>query len=223
MPSSGQMSSPRSRRRLKMPVLSPRSLSLRRRPRAFGRLLLAALRQVVGAGGVLVGPVAVAGAAARSVTVVTVAAGCPRTPDPSRRAGVAPACIAAASRIRAVTGTLPACHPALDALRGEVLTRRPALVFVATIAIRRVVVVAVFIITPGVAIATAWPRGPTAQERHSTPPGRARPGVGANEARAAIYASLPPLSRAPCNRHWFVQIVTDPMPILSGESRNFAN
>lgn len=32
---------------------------------------------------------------------------------------------------------------------------------------------------------------------------------GACEARAAIYASLPPLSRAPCEPYRFYQIVTD--------------
>src|SRR6201996_3079950 len=68
------------------------------------------------------------------------------------------------------------------------------------------VVVVVLIITPR-AIATAWPRRLTTQERHTTPPGTARPGVGASEARAAMYASLPPLSQAPLNRHWFVRLL----------------
>ena len=97
---------------------------------------------------------------------------------------------------------------ALDALGGEVLARRPAVVWV-LVAVRCVIVVVVVHV---VASATARPSRFTTQERHATPPGTARPGVGASEARAAMYASLPPLSRAPIKRSLVRKIVTNRMP-----------
>jgi hypothetical protein len=96
--------------------------------------------------------------------------------------------------------------PALDALGGEVLVRRPVVVVLLIIA-RSVVIVVILGTRTGPGIGSAAtlvrPRRPTAQKRHPTPPGRARPCGDASEARAAIYASLPRNSRAPCNRHWF--------------------
>src|SRR5487761_875857 len=115
MPSSGQMSSPRSRRSRRMPVRSPRSSrSLR-------------LRRL--------------------------------------RAGRSASSPAARAAFRLLAGPAP-----LDALGGEVLVRRPALVFVLVGVVRVSVVIVVLIITPGVAAATLRPRRLTTQERHSHHP-----------------------------------------------------
>src|SRR6202042_2477850 len=116
---------------------------------AFAAFLVGALRQVVGAGGVLVAAVA-----ARPVTVVTVivivgAADAVLVSRPGvAAAGVAAPRVAAARvAARGVAGALPVGPTALGALRGEVLARRPVLVFFAPVAIGGVVVVVVFIVT----------------------------------------------------------------------------
>src|SRR6185312_9473903 len=157
-----------------------------------GAIVVGPFRQVVDAGRELVGPVAraaaVFGPAEAAGSVEAVPVGVVAGPR------VTAAFVALSPAARAALGVL-AGPAALDALGGEVLVWRPAF-FVLVTVVRVAVVVVVLIITP-CAAATAWPRRLTTQERHTTPPGTTRPGVGASEARAAMYASLPPLSRAP--------------------------
>src|SRR6185312_7146732 len=113
-------------------------------PGPVGAVVVGPFRQVVDAGGELVGPVARAAAvfgpveAAGSVEAVPVG-------------------VVAGPRVTAAFVALsPAARAALNALGGEVLVWRPA-VFVLVTVVRVAVVVVVLIITPRAA-ATTWPR-----------------------------------------------------------------
>src|SRR5262245_28823700 len=175
---------------------------------ALALIAFGSRRQVVPAGVVVIAPIAtVLPVAIAIVRIVAVSAF--RAAGPLGAvvvvAGVGFGVAAAVRVAPRATGTVSRLGasgpPALDALGGEVLVGGP--VIVVLVIVGRVVV-AVVVITGfcapssvGFAATPVRPRVPTTKKRHSTPPGKARPCGGASEAHAAIYASLPPLSRAP--------------------------